>query len=134
VTIIDVTKEHNATAKLEEEHKKLQIAISHAGLTYWEYDLINDVCIGGSDNVTDLLTQRKAEYHSFLNQSGIIPPEYLDFYKEKHLELLSGKTYVEYDIPLCLPAGNALYRIRCTNIFNENNKPIKAVCTAEKIK
>ncbi|MEA5142426.1 MAG: diguanylate cyclase [Oscillibacter sp.] len=134
VTVIDITKEHSATRNLEEERKKLQIALLHSGLQYWEHDLRTDICCNGIKGAFMGFADITPHYSRFLENSGIIPPAYVPLYKEKHQELYDGAPFVEYEIPLLASSGQALWRhIRCTNLFNEAGKPVKTIGTAENI-
>lgn len=134
VTIIDITKERLITESLNEQRLKLEIALSHSGLQYWEHDLLTDTCINGIQGANLGFADVIPQYSRFLVESGIIPPEYVGLYQEKQQELYDGVKAVCYDIPLYEPSGQRIWwRIRCTNIFDDQGSPIKTIGTAENI-
>lgn len=134
VAIMDITREHRITEKLEEERKKLEIALSHSKLQYWEHDLRTDVAVNGVKGADLGFAEVTPNYSRFLIESGIVPADYIELYKAKQQLLYGGAKSVEYEIPLHLPnGGQSWWHICCTNLFDASGKPIKTIGTAENI-
>lgn len=134
VTILDITQQHSTQKRLEEEHKKLAVAMEHAGFQYWEHDLKTDICVNGIKGADLGFADVTRNYSDFLQNSGVIPTEYIALYREKQEALYAGAPYVCYDLPLYDPRGKQIWwRVRCTNLFDENGTPVKTIGTAENI-
>lgn len=119
---------------LSEEKKKLQIALTNSKLQYWEHDLITDIAVNGVKGADLGFSDEIPNYSTFLTESGIIPNEYIELYKKNQKALYDGAKSVEYDIPLYDPSGKLIWwHICCTNLFDNNGKPIKTIGTAENI-
>ncbi len=134
VTIIDITQSHEMQEALLESKKKLEIALEHTGLQYWEHDLRTDICISGLQGSRYGFADITPHYSRFLVESGIIPEKYIALYQQKQQELYDGANDVSYYIPLLAPDGKQLWwHIHCTNLFDEDGKPVKTIGTAENI-
>lgn len=134
VSIMDFTKEHSITNTLKEERIKLQIALSHSGLHYWEHDLHSDVCINSEGGIEIGFPRIIKNYSEFLIKNNRIVSAYKDFYLAKQKELYEGKESVEYEMPI-LDKNNkqSWWHICCTNIFDDQGKAVKTIGTAENI-
>ncbi|NLD19392.1 MAG: EAL domain-containing protein [Clostridiales bacterium] len=134
VTIMDITEGHMVGQKLMEEQKKLQIALEHSGMQYWEHDLITDTSVNGIKDANLGFADIIPNYSRFLIESGIVPEEYIPLYEKNQKALYEGAPYVCYDISLNNPQGRQQWwRIRSTNLFDESGKPVKTISTAESI-
>lgn len=131
VTILDITAQKQMQAELEDERKKLQIAILHSGFHYWEQDVNTGAYVGELyDGDSDIANR----FSNIFKNNNSIPAEYISLYKEKQRELHNGADFVCYDIPVVNENGEEIWwRVRCTNLFDDTGKPVKIIGTAEDI-
>ncbi len=65
-------------------------------------------------------------------ESGLFQPDYADMYRDWHRQLAEGVESLEAVMPLT--TDRIPFRIKYTNVYDENGKPVKAYGSATEIK
>ncbi|MEG1500355.1 MAG: EAL domain-containing protein, partial [Clostridiales bacterium] len=137
-TYSSMENEMQIQTELELSRQSLTVAIGNSGMYYCEYDLDDDK----DDDLQYCVTCRKqclSNVKANCQQTWFplvnILPQYLEIYQQMHRDLKKGAKTVTHDIEIWLPQKqkSAWFRVKYTNIFDANGKPLKAIGTAKNL-
>ncbi len=130
----DRTEIYQYEQGLEYARLKLQTAITHLNILYWEYNPRTDEGIiyyfaDGKQEVFHV-----GNFVEYVIKSQHIHKEYWDIFKNMHEQLKQGTLYVEANVLVRDDHSAETWRkIRYTNMFDEKGEPILAIGTSEDI-
>lgn len=130
----DRTEIYQYEQGLEYARIKLQAAIAHLNILYWEYNPQTEEGIiyyfaDGNQRVSHV-----KNFVEYVLQSKHIYPEYHEIFKSLHDQLKQGSLYVEANVLIQNEHFSEAWRkIRYTNMFDEKGVPILAIGTSEDI-
>ncbi|MDD3223035.1 MAG: response regulator [Lachnospiraceae bacterium] len=113
----------------------IEIAMNHAQMLYWVYDIQASTAHGSKMvqewfGTPQLIENYPDEYLKY----DFVAKENIEDYREACHRIQAGETYVEFDARIrTLQQGYVWMRIRMTGIKGSNNQPERAICTAERI-
>ena len=131
----DVDTIKRSEMELQESQGKLMAAIEHAEMYFWEYEVQDGRLIHGYKSVRDLGVPEILENapYSFA-QAGYIHPDCVEDYLQLHLDMKKGLASSERQIKFNTGLdGGSWYRVKYTNTFDENKRPVRAYATAQNI-
>ncbi|MEG2008652.1 MAG: ATP-binding protein [Oscillospiraceae bacterium] len=133
--LVDISAQKKAQFELRQTQKKLTAAIDHAGLAYWEYDIPNNRAYLNAISTSEYTLDEVIEnYPASLYESGAIHKDSIALYDSLVRAVRNGEVNAGADIKTIDAKGNLVWkRVRFTTLFDENNKPFRAVATAESI-
>ena len=95
----------------------------------WEYDIDTKRMHPCARCRRDLgLPELLENYPEPVIESGLFPQDYADMYRDWHRQLENGVESLEATIPLT--PDRIPFRVRYTNVFDENGRPLKAYGSA----
>ncbi|MEG0779455.1 MAG: ATP-binding protein [Oscillospiraceae bacterium] len=135
IYLVDISEGKKSRDELAKTQKKLAAAIDHAGLAYWEYDIVNSRAYLNAISTTEYTLDEIIEnYPAALYETGTIHPDSIALYDSLMQAVRSGEPTARADIKTIDAGGNLVWkRVRFTTLFDEMNKPFWAVATAESI-
>ncbi|MEG0793122.1 MAG: PAS domain-containing protein [Lachnospiraceae bacterium] len=135
IYLSDISEGKYTRLELAKTKKKLIAAIDHAGLAYWEYDIINNRAFLNSISTTEYVLDEVIDnYPARLYETGAIHPDSISMYEFLIQEVRKGKPTAKADIKTIDAQGKLLWkRVKFTTMFDEDNKPFWAIATAESI-
>ena len=129
--MIDISEQVAQKEMIEYQNSMLLAAVKHADLYYWDYDIINDRSVQCSRAQEELgLPALITNYPQAWIDHKVIVPEHVDEYIRMHEKLKEGVPEAEMDVQM---SDGKWYRVRYTNTFDENGRPVKALGTAQNI-
>ncbi|MEG2192872.1 MAG: PAS domain-containing protein, partial [Oscillospiraceae bacterium] len=133
--LVDISEQKSAQLELDKTRKKLSAAIDHAGLAYWEYDMVNNVAYLNPNTKSEYsLEQTLPNYPQSLYDTNTIYPESIETFNRLIQAVKSGEKTASADIKTINAKGALAWRrVRFTTLFDEGGKPFWAVATAESI-
>ena len=132
-TCIDITERHEMLADLTFTKEKMEAAIQHTGLHYWDYYPIEDKA-----NIHENFGQKSKSviienFPESVIETGAINENSIDVFRSLHARVKAGESYVEGTI-LSEYDGKEEWRKVCyTNIFDSEGYPSVAIGTSENI-
>ncbi|MEG1882579.1 MAG: PAS domain-containing protein [Clostridia bacterium] len=130
---VDITKQKELQTEIEESRQILTMAINHAHVQYWEFDMHSDVAYisnfsQGMFNIPDVM---KNFPDCFLAR-GFVHPDHMEDYRRMHQELKDGACEIirEFKLRTNEEEQYVWTKVHYTNIFDESGKPVKAIATA----
>ncbi|MEG1497455.1 MAG: PAS domain-containing protein [Clostridiales bacterium] len=132
---VDISEQKRAQFELNKTRKKLTAAIDHAGLAYWEYDILNNRAYLNSISTKEYPLNKVLEnYPKSLYESGSIHQDSIELYDSLVEAIKHGQPTAMADIKTINANGDLIWkRTRFTAIFDEYGKAVWAVATAESI-
>ena len=127
--IQNVTAEKNKYQTLSESEQRFRFASEQANIYAWEYTIATKEmrpcfrCMRDMD-LPPLLTN----YPEPVIESGVIPEDYADMYRDWMRRLEAGEPSLEGVIPFT--KWRVPFLVRYTTVFDENGKPLKAYGSA----
>lgn len=120
--------------RLCQREQALSAALRHAGLRYWEYEYNNDRVIR-YDRETNSEYVAYENFPEELLRKGGIHKDDCDSYREAALSVKHGADNVEWSgrYPVDETGGYVWRRVRYSQIYDTNGKPVKAMVTSEDI-
>lgn len=93
--VSDITKQ-------KEEKLNLSIAMQHAGMLYWEYDIPNAVIYANPATQRWFgLPEKSENYPEDYLKLGFVLEEYIPTYKDAIKKIQEGVDYTEFDALIC---------------------------------
>lgn len=134
-TFVDITDQKRAESELANTQQKLRAAITHAGLSYWEYDMINQRAYMNPVSAIGSTLQAPVEnYPQSVYDAGIVARESISAYQKLIEDMKNGYSVSSADVKMLDANGNMGWkRIHFTALFDKHHKPFWAVATAENI-
>lgn len=132
---VDITDQKKAELELARIQEKLVLAIDHAGLGYWDYDIKNKAAYLNT-LLTDQYTVSRvlAPYPQAAIDSGAIVPSSYDEYLRLVDAIDRGEPLAIGDVQTIDIHGNYIWkRIHYSTLFDENGKPYWAFATAQTV-
>lgn len=131
----DTSELMSAMASLDNQQKKLRTALSHMNVQYWEYDLANDVCSNIIAANGDDMPVKIEHYSNFVEESKLIPEEYVKFFKNDGKLLIENGDHIEFEIPMANYNNDGMktWHIRSTVIRDKSGNPKSIVSTSERL-
>lgn len=132
----DKTNAYEYEQGLEYAQLKLQTAISHLNINYWEYNpqtgsaviyLFNE---SSSDNFYEV-----ENFVDYILSLKYVNEDYIEVFKDQHVQLQKGAVYVEANILANGLNGSeeSWRKIRYSNMFNFKGEPVLSIGTSEDI-
>ena len=121
----NVTAEKKLYSEVLESEAKFRFASEHTNTYSWEYTIATKEMRPCFRCMRDLgLPPLLKNYPEPVIESGLFPADYADMYRDWHRQLAEGVEHLETVMPLT--AERIPFRIKYTNIYDENGKPVKA--------
>ncbi|MEG1684083.1 MAG: PAS domain-containing protein, partial [Oscillospiraceae bacterium] len=135
IYLSDISERKRSRYELAKTQKKLAAAIDHAGLAYWEYDILNSRAYLNTISTSEYTLDEIIEnYPATLYETDTIHPDSIALYDSLIEEVKNGQPTAQADIKTIDAKGNLVWkRVRFTTLFDEGGKPFWAVATAESI-
>ncbi|MEG0640637.1 MAG: ATP-binding protein, partial [Clostridia bacterium] len=132
---VDISAQKKAQFELSKTQQKLSAAIDHAGLAYWEYDIVNKRAFQNAISMREYaLAQVIENYPESLYKAGVIHQSSIAQYNAIIQAVQNGEPSVKADIQTIDAQGNLSWkRIHFTTLFDDHQKPFWAVATAENL-
>lgn len=132
---VDITSQKETKHQLTLSESKLTTAVSHAGIQFWEYDLITDCAyIGELSQKMYALPPVMSNFPESFLALGYVHPDYEESYRRMHGELKAGIQDIVKEFQIKLVDGEYSWqRIHYSNILDDTGKPVRAIATAERI-
>ena len=131
----DITERYEMLAALTFAKDKMEAAIQHTGLRYWDYY----PTLGSAHIPENLGRQQEAEdidnFPESVIESGAINENSIDVFRSLHARIKSGEAYVEGTILATHDKnGKEEWRKMCyTNVYDGEGYPTVAIGTSENI-
>lgn len=136
VSYCDISDRKEAEEELRQGRQRLEAAVEHSGLQYWEYDMIRHRAVLSQKSCGDYLMDRVLEdFPEAWLKTGYIHPDDVEQYRRMIRLVEQGTPHVEWE-SRCMELKTGAYkwmRLRLTAIFDEEKQPIEAVGTAEDV-
>ncbi len=130
----DINELKQKEQRLLENQSKLQAAIDHAELYFWEYDIPSSSVSVGYRFTRDFgVPEKLSGYPETFIRSGVIHPGSIDDFLWLHDEMKKGTIRAEKKIQLNDAYGGVWLLVRFTNYFGSDGKPSRAFATAENL-
>lgn len=127
--IRNVTAEKMRYEKLLSMEKNFKVASEQANIYFWEYTIATKEMRPCFRCMRDLgLPALVKNYPEPAIEVGIFPAEVADMYRDWHRQLEAGVKELEAVMPLTV--GKIPFKVRYTNEFDENGRPVKAYGSA----
>lgn len=130
----DITRQKEEALENEMNRAMANAAIEHAGLYFWEVNLMTKEARQGYNSVKRYnLPPVMKDYPESLFRSGVVAEESIEAYRAMHIELENGKPTVESSIKLVDPNGEKhWYKVKYSIIKYEGGEPLIALGSSER--
>ncbi len=127
--IRNATNEKRTQDTLEDVEYRYKSVHEQINIYNWEYTIATKEMRPCYRCMRDLgLPALVTNYPEPAIDAGIFPPDYAEMYREMMRKVDEGIPEIEADIPLTV--GRVPFRVRYTNSYDENGKPVKAFGSA----
>ncbi|MEG1798668.1 MAG: GGDEF domain-containing protein, partial [Synergistaceae bacterium] len=116
---------------LEQQPAMFSAVVDHADIYYWDYDMrahTSQQCTSLQEELG--IPALIENYPEAWFEHKLIAPEQYDEYRKIHADLRNGAPEVSMDVKL---SNGIWYRVKYTNTFDEDGRPLKAYGTAQNI-
>ncbi|MDD3794541.1 MAG: ATP-binding protein [Lachnospiraceae bacterium] len=118
-----------------EVKRNLFIAMRHAGMLYWEYDILTGmVYVNEMSQEWFGLPEKFGDYPESYLKMGFVAEDSIPLYREAVRRIQNGSEYEVFDA--CVRTLQQRYewmRVRFTGLKSADGTPVRAICTAERI-
>ncbi|MEG2605183.1 MAG: HAMP domain-containing sensor histidine kinase, partial [Clostridia bacterium] len=135
IYLSDISEAKRSRFELEKTQEKLAAAIDHAGLAYWEYDILNNRAYLNAISTTEYTLNEVLEnYPASLYETGAIHPDSIARYDALLQAVRRGEPTARADIKTVDAKGNLVWkRVHFTTLYDDHKQPFWAVATAESV-
>lgn len=128
-SVRNISNEKRAQATLEDVEYRYQQASEQINIYNWEYIIATKEMRPCYRCMRDLgLPAVVQNYPEPAIDMGIFPPDYADMYRDLMRKVDEGIPQIEADIPLTV--GRVPFRVKYTNSYDEEGRPVKAFASA----
>ncbi|MEG2039149.1 MAG: hypothetical protein RRZ73_05425, partial [Oscillospiraceae bacterium] len=135
IYLSDISEGKKSRLELAKTQQKLEAAIQHAGLAYWEYDIANRRAYLNAISTREYALDKIIEnYPEGLYKTGAIHQDSIAKYEALIQAVQNGEPTAMSDIKTIDSMGQQVWkRVKFTTLFDEKHQPFWAVATAESI-
>ncbi|MDD3615061.1 MAG: response regulator [Lachnospiraceae bacterium] len=133
VYVNDITEQKMEEKRVAEVQNNLFIAMGHAHMIYWEYDIdTSTVYVNQAAQQFFGIGEVLTDYPESFLKLGFVEDSYVDLYREKVEEIKHGRDYLSFDARIkSLIKDYEWMKIRLTAVKDEKGQTKRAICTAE---
>ncbi|MEG1641483.1 MAG: ATP-binding protein [Synergistaceae bacterium] len=132
-TIFDVTNLYEEQEKNKILRQEAQIAIDHAGLKFWEYDIKSKTVEVYQTTPDDPVPVQLHNFPEDFYTDGYLYSEDVELYKKMIEKLHKGETRAETSVRVKTHTGYVWKKVKYTAVRDEKGNIIKAIGTSENI-